>query len=51
MGGIIMAEEKQKTYEEGVQVGYNYAVNKILEALEIKLVDEPGEEEEFLNKP
>jgi len=44
-----MAEEK--TYEQGIEEGYNYAIQKVLEALGIQITQQEQKEEEFLNKP
>ena len=46
--------EEKKTYEQGIEEGYNFAIQKVLEALDIHLTEQPPEEElkeEFLNKP
>jgi len=42
-----------KTYEQGFEEGYGYAIQKIFDALGIKLNGTQEEEEspEFLNKP
>lgn len=43
---------EEKTYDKGIEDGYNFAVQKVLEALGIKLAEPEAEEEgEFLNKP
>ena len=45
--------EENRTYDEGVQDGYNYAVVKILEALGLQVQQQDQEEEnqEFMRKP
>jgi hypothetical protein len=45
----------EKTYNDGIEDGYNYAIQRIFEALGINLEEDKEEKEqgdsEFLNKP